>query len=278
MNKIGIMQGRLSPRYNGRYQSFPLERWQSEFRIAASLGFDCIEFIYDSENYEKSPLVTDDGLKEVKRIADETGVGVFSVCADYFMKFPLFDSDKEKRLLNIRRLNEVITKSAAIGVRDITVPCVDASSLKTSNDIENLKSGLALCLKNAESHEVNINLETDLRPANFCKLIKELDHPKIKINYDTGNSASLGYNPEEEFNLYGKYISVLHIKDRVYKGGSVKLGTGKVSFELVFRNLKKIGFKGVFIMQAARAEEYSHEVEFVREQLSFVKDCFERWY
>ena len=33
-NKLGIMQGRLLPKYNGRYQAHPVGYWQKEFEYA----------------------------------------------------------------------------------------------------------------------------------------------------------------------------------------------------------------------------------------------------
>ena len=56
-NDIGVMQGRLLPKYKGRYQAHPLGYWQDEFYIAKDLGLDCIEFILDYENAELNPLM-----------------------------------------------------------------------------------------------------------------------------------------------------------------------------------------------------------------------------
>ena len=42
---IGVMQGRLLPKYQGRYQAHPLDSWKPEFKIAKSKSLDCIEFI-----------------------------------------------------------------------------------------------------------------------------------------------------------------------------------------------------------------------------------------
>jgi len=43
-NKIGVMQGRLLPKYQGRYQAQLIGYWQDEFSIAKEVGLDCIEF------------------------------------------------------------------------------------------------------------------------------------------------------------------------------------------------------------------------------------------
>lgn len=277
-NRIGIMQGRLLTRYKGRYQAFTPDNWKEEFSIAESMGFECIEFIYDYENFETSPLMAEEGIKEIQDISESTGVKVLSVCADFFMKNPLFDRDEEKRRQNIFHLERLIRQSSRVGVKDITVPFVDESSMSNERDREVAQNSLREVLPAAEESGVYLNLETDLSPRAFSSFLKEMNHPKVKVNYDIGNSASLGYDPEEELDLYGNYISVLHVKDRLYKGGSVKLGTGSAKFEAVFKKLKEVNFGGVIIMQAARAEEYSNERRFVEEQLTFLKNNLLRWF
>jgi len=276
---VGVIQGRLSPMFNGRYQAFPLYHWKKEFYIAKSLGFDCIEFIYDHENYEANPLITKGGLDEIKEVVESTGVRVFSICADFFMKYPLFGRNKEKRKKNSESLVELIEHSSTIGITDITIPCVDETSLKgKEEDVEELKKSLQKCLPIADKYRININLETDLPPGKFSDLIMDLNHHRVKVNYDIGNSASLGYNPEEELDAYGKYISILHVKDRLLGGGSVKLGTGDADFETVFKKLKYIGFDKLIIIQAARAKKDNDEIDCVREQFSFLKNCLGRWF
>ena len=56
-NKIGVMQGRLLPKYQGRYQAHPVGYWQKEFGIAKKMGLECIEFILDYNDYRQNPLL-----------------------------------------------------------------------------------------------------------------------------------------------------------------------------------------------------------------------------
>ena len=86
-------------------------------------------------------------------------------------------------------------------------------------------------------------------------LLKEFNHTHIKANYDTGNSASLGYDVNEEFSLYGDYISNIHIKDRVLGGGPCFLGTGNTNFKEFFDCLKSSRYEGSLIFQAYRDDE-----------------------
>ena len=101
---------------------------------------------------------------------------------------------------------------------------------------------------------------TDLEIENLTwfeksELIKAVNSPFVKINYDTGNSACLGYNLSEEFNAYGEYISDIHIKDRLLNGGSVFFGEGNVDFDLFFEELKKLNYNGPIIFQLYRDDE-----------------------
>ena len=65
------------------------------------------------------------------------------------------------------------------------------------------------------------------------KFIENFDKRLFGINYDSGNSASLGYNIDDEFKIYGKYIKNIHIKDRLYKGKTIRLGEGNVNFKKI---------------------------------------------
>ena len=127
---------------------------------------------------------------------------------------------------------------------------MDQSSLKTDKDKKRFEVSLSKSLKEANKHNINLALETDLGPEEFKVLIDQFDNNNITVNYDTGNSASLGYDIDEEFKSYGYKISDIHIKDRVLNGGPVILGSGNVNFNNFFKNLETIEFKGPIIMQA----------------------------
>ena len=79
------------------------------------------------------------------------------------------------------------------------------------------------------------------------------------INYDTGNSASLGYDCSEEIRFYGKQILNVHIKDRKLYGSTVPLGYGNTNFNKIFQELNKISYRGNFILQTARAIDGDHQ-------------------
>ncbi len=92
----------------------------------------------------------------------------------------------------------------------------------------------------------------------------------IWVNYDSGNSASLGYRPEDEFAAYGARVGSVHIKDRVRGGGTVPLGTGDTDFLSLFACLRDLGYGGDYVMQAARGTA-GDELAWARRNLAFVR-------
>ena len=262
------MQGRLLPKFMNRYQAHPLGYWKDEFTIAKEIGISYIEFILDHNDYEKNPLMSDLGINEIENIIQKTGIGVRSICADIFMEAPLHSDNFFLSNTSKEILLKLIENSAKIGITDIVIPCVDQSTLKVEADQKRLIENLTEPINLANKRKINLALETDLAPIPFLDLLNKLDSDVVKVNYDIGNSASLGFDIFEEFKLYGNRISDIHIKDRVLGGGSVVLGAGNANFKSFFEVLSKIDFKGPIVMQVYRDEE---GIEIFKKQFDWFK-------
>ncbi len=254
-NKIGVIQGRLVPKYQGRYQAFPIGTWKDEFLIAKECGLDLIEFILDFNDAKVNPLLKEGGIDEIKLVMKNTGVSVKTICADYFMEAPLHSNNKKVAEKSLDILEQLLDAANRLQVTDIVIPCVDHSSLKTKKDSDRFISQIIKFIPKIENMGINLALETDLAPKPFFELLDRLNSKNITVNYDIGNSASLGFDPIEELNVYGDKISDIHIKDRVLKGGPVILGEGNANFEKFFDKLKEFDYKGPIIMQAYRDDE-----------------------
>jgi len=267
-NLIGVMQGRLLPKYKGRYQAHPKDTWMDEFEIARNLGLQCIEFIFDYNDVEESPLIKDGGLEVIELITSKTNVCVKTICADYFMEFPIHSANLSIAETSLSILKKLLTSAEVIGASDIVIPCVDQSSLRINKDIEVFANRINSIIPLVEKSGINLSLETDLDPHSILSLLDRFNSDRITINYDIGNSASLGYDVGEEIEMYGNRITDIHIKDRVLNGGSVRLGKGNADFDLFFSKLKKVNYKGVFIMQAYRDDD---GIEVFKEQYDWIK-------
>ena len=273
-NLLGVMQGRLLPKYRGRYQAHPVGYWQDEFAKAAGLGLDCIEFILDFDDAEANPLLRPDGPEEILRFEELAGVKVCTVCADYFMTAPLHAADDEIATQGQRVMRRLLTHGAALGLTDIVVPCVDQSALGDGDAQDRFVMRLKPLLADAEAVGINLSLETDLAAQPFAELLERFDSRRVTVNYDTGNSAALGFDPKEELACYGERISDVHIKDRVRGGGSVELGAGNARFERFFAALRPHGYRGPFIMQAFRDDE---GMTVFKRQLAWLNERLATW-
>jgi L-ribulose-5-phosphate 3-epimerase UlaE len=266
-NKLGVMQGRLLPKYQGRYQAFPIESWENEFKIAKECGLDLIEFILDFNESEKNPLLYSGGVEKIVNIINDSGVSVKTICADYFMEAPLHSNNNNIAEESYKVLEKLIDTAKILKITDIVIPCVDQSSLKTREAVSRFVKSIKRIIPTIEKEGINLSLETDLAPKPFIELLDKLNSKNITINYDIGNSAALGFNSSEELAAYGDRITDIHIKDRILGGGPVRLGHGNADFIKFFNELKNFNYQGPFIMQAYRDDE---GIEIFKKQLKYI--------
>jgi L-ribulose-5-phosphate 3-epimerase len=271
-NEIGIMQGRLSPRIDGKIQAHPASTWQKEFEIAQEIGYAAIEWIVEKP-VETNALMTYSGKAEIKKVIASTGVRIDYVCADIFMQQPLVRMTEDTKSQNKKYLTAILKNAKEVGAIGVEIPFVDASSIKNENE----KTELILCMQDAfklaKEIGMKVSLETDLDPTSFEDLLERINLEHVQANYDIGNSASLGFNPIEEIEAFGNKILNVHVKDRLLGGTTVPLGSGNADIKLVFQKLNEIGYVGGITMQAARGED---DVAVAKEQLSYTLELIKQ--
>jgi L-ribulose-5-phosphate 3-epimerase len=268
MTELHVMQGRLLPPLDGRIQAFPPDGWELELRRVRDAGVSGVEWIYEVPGEERNPLRDDAGVASLRAACAEHDVAVESLVADWFMDRPLLGDPEER----IEKLVWLAGRAAAAGIRRIVLPFVDASSLSELDDTAALAGILAAA---AERVEVELHLETDLPPAPFAALLDRVDHPRVLANYDTGNSAALGYDPGEELEAYGHRLGSVHVKDRLRGGGTVPLGQGDADLPRVFGLLRARGWSRPLVLQVAREAE-GDEVAKTARDAQHVRALWER--
>jgi len=266
-NEIGIMQGRLSPRIDGKIQAYPANLWQKEFEVAQEIGYAAIEWIVEKP-VEKNALMTDSGKAEIKKLIASTGVRIDYVCADIFMQQPLVRMTEETKSQNKEYLAKILKNAKEVGAIGVEIPFVDNSSIKNEKEKQEFIDAMKDAFSLAKDLELKISLETDLPPMDFQGLLENIDLDHVQANYDIGNSASLGFDPKEELEAYGLRILNVHVKDRKLGGTTVPLGTGNANIYYVLQKLNEIGYSGGLTMQAARGE---NDIETAKEQIKYVK-------
>ena len=144
-------------------------------------------------------------------------------------------------------------------MRHIVVPLVDDGTVENTDQLNALIEFLESQKNFILDKGVQVLFESDYGPKDLKEFIEKFDSNVFGINYDIGNSASLGYDPYEEFSSYGVRIQNVHIKDRVLNGTTVALGQGNADFDSVFKLLETYKYEGNLILQTARATDNDHE-------------------
>ena len=262
------MQGRLSPPVGAHIQAFPWDTWEQEFAAASTARVKLIEWIVDADRFEENPLLTDRGRARMHELEQDTGTLVRTVCADCFMAWPLTTLNDPERRARLAALSQIVKAAAIYGVHTITLPFVDASAIETADDRRAVIAAMTVAFPQAEKAGVRLALETSLPPTEFRSLIDDLAPLPIGVNYDSGNSAALGYDVRQELDAYGSSVAVVHVKDRVRGGSTVPLGEGNADFPAFFAALRAMDYSGPLILQAARR---GNEVETIRAYARFVQ-------
>jgi L-ribulose-5-phosphate 3-epimerase len=268
--RIGIMQGRLAPPIGERIQAFPTGHWRAEFPAAQEAGLDSIEWIFDVGCDENNPMANDAGIAEMQALARKNKIEIVSLCADYFMLKPLLKGTVAERVARVEKLCWLFDRCEKAGVQRIVLPFVDNSKLETDSDLDELVSLLKQMAPRAAKAGLEIHLETSLEPGRFALLLEKTNESAVKVNYDSGNSAALGFRAEEEFAAYGAKIGSVHIKDRLLHGGTVPLGKGNADLAGLRQRLEKVGYEGDIILQVARGTS-GDEVQWARQNREFVE-------
>ncbi len=266
LNSLGFMQGRLSPPVNNKIQAFPWDHWKEEFQIASEVELSLMEWTLDGYQFEENPLFVNQN--KIRSLKEEYSMEIHSLTNDEFMENPPWICGEEKA---IQRLSHVINCMGDLEIGILVLPLVDNSSLNNSSDFE--ASVRQVCREIAGlliENNVRVAFELDLEPASVMHFLEPLDESIFGINYDIGNSASLGFSPDLEIQNYGERILNVHVKDRKYRGSTVPLGEGSADFELVFKELSAHQYQGNFIFQTARAPDGKH-VEALARSKDFIE-------
>ena len=256
--KIGFMQGRLSPLIENKIQAFPWNYWRDEFEIANKIDFYLMEWTLDQNQLYDNPLMSVDGQNEIKRLMGNSKIKIPSLTGDCFMQKPFYKSfgkEKEQLLLD---LNNIIDASSILGINNILIPLVDNGRLENTQHEENLLLSMENIVPLLKTKNMTISFESDYSPKKLINFINKLDPCFFGITYDIGNSAALGFNSEEEIRTYGHRIMNVHIKDRIVGGPTVPLGTGSADIFLALSTLHEVGYSGNYILQTARANDGDH--------------------
>ena len=252
--RVGFMQGRLSPPVDGKIQAFPAAHWRDEYPIAQELGLWLMEWTLDQDDLARNPLMTTPGRAEIRSLGAQHGIAVETLTGDLFMQAPFWNQTGGERRRLLEEFDAVLDAAAEAGISIVVVPLVDngRADLAAHGVLE---EALLARMPDLLARGLVIAFESDLPPRELRAFIARFPDCAFGVNYDLGNSASLGYDCEAEIASYGARIVNVHIKDRLRGGTTVPLGSGAADLPRALRLLQQAGYSGRYILQTARAAD-----------------------
>lgn len=261
------MQGRLSPQVGGKIQAFPSDHWREEFPAARSLGLGLMEWTLDHEGLAHNPLMASGGQSEIRALCSAHGIAVPSLTGDCFMQAPFWKTeDLEQKDDRLDELDAVLEACATLKIGLVVLPVVDNGRVENPTQEAALRDALLARAPTLRQLGVKIVFESDLAPDALADWIAAYPADVFGVNYDTGNSAALGFDPEIEWARYGHRVLNVHIKDRPLGGTTAPLGEGACDFKACFRAMANAGYAGNLILQTARAADGDHAGAMTRYQ------------
>lgn len=269
--RIGVMQGRLSPRPENRLQAFPHETWPEEFAHAKRLGFSYLEWIYEAERAEENPITSAAGRAAIRACAAASGTPVGSVCADYFMIHRLAGGSAEQRTRHAESLSELVRWTRELGATRILLPLLETSAVDTPEQKREVTDSIRRVCPALEAYGIVLGLELEIPGPEYAALIRGIGHDRVRAYYDTGNSTAQGLDIATDILPLLPLLEAVHLKDRVVGGTSRPFGRGAANFSGLFGVLERAGYAGDFLTQhyfdSDPLAAAAHSLAFVSEQL-----------
>ena len=106
IERIGFMQGRLSPLVRGKIQAFPVDHWREEMFLASRNNLACMEWTLDYEELHLNPIMTNSGQFSISQLQKQTDLNIISLTGDLFMQEPFWQNVGKKKENNWK--NDVV--------------------------------------------------------------------------------------------------------------------------------------------------------------------------
>ena len=237
--------------------SFPQAGIQDTLILAKNAGFDGIELALNGSG-ELSLDTTEQEIRDIKKMADDLGLALYSLSCGLCWDYRLSDDDEKMRQKAKDMIKKQLDTAKILGADTILViPGVvnvefSFPEKKVAYDVvyNRALEGLNELKSHAEALNVNIGLENVwnkflLSPMEMRSFIDAIGSEYVGSYLDIGNTLYCSY-PEDWIRILGKRIKKVHFKDyRTQAGGLhgfVDLLAGDVDYPEVIRALDEIGY------------------------------------
>ncbi|MEQ4674786.1 L-ribulose-5-phosphate 3-epimerase [Providencia vermicola] len=237
--------------------------WLEKLAIAKAAGFDFVEMSVDEtdERLARLDWSQAERLALVKAIQD-TGVRIPSMCLSGHRRFPFGSHDETTRLMAYTLMEKAIKLAQDLGIRTIQLAGYDVYyEEQDAQTIANFEKGMQWVSEIAAASQVMCAVEIMDTPfmnsiSKWQALSDKIRSPWFSVYPDVGNLTAWGNDVEKEFTKGIEHVAAIHLKDTyavtdTCKGQfrDVPFGEGCVDFVNLFKLLKRLNYRGTFLIE-----------------------------
>ncbi|MBN6362205.1 MULTISPECIES: L-ribulose-5-phosphate 3-epimerase [Providencia] len=237
--------------------------WLEKLVIAKSAGYDFVEMSVDEtdERLARLDWSTSERLEVVKAI-QETGIRIPSMCLSGHRRFPFGSHDEATRMMAYSLMEKAIKLAQDLGIRTIQLAGYDVYyEEQDAETIANFEKGMQWVSEIAAASQVMCAVEIMDTPfmnsiSKWQTLSDKIRSPWFKVYPDVGNLTAWGNDVEKEFTQGIEHVAAIHLKDtyavtETCKGQfrDVPFGEGCVDFVNLFKLLKRLNYRGSFLIE-----------------------------
>jgi L-ribulose-5-phosphate 3-epimerase len=252
-NPLGIYEKALPASLN----------WPQRLALAKECGFDFVEMSIDETDARLKRL--DWSIEERVQITQavlETGIRIPTMCLSGHRRFPFGSHDESVREQARVIMDKAICLAQDIGIRTIQLAGYDVYyEDPDESTLQHFEEGLKWAVQRAAGAQVMLAVEIMDTPfmnsiSKWLVWEERIRSPWFTVYPDVGNLTAWGNDVDSELQRGINKIAAIHLKDTLSvtpdfpgKFRDVPFGEGGVDFVEVFRSLKKLNYRGTFLIE-----------------------------
>jgi len=244
--------------------AFPYpDQWSLKecFQLARDAGFDAVELNFDLEG-EFSAETSDDGIRDIAKLARQAGIGISGVCSFVFWPYPMTANDPAQRRKGMELAGRMIDATRLLGIENLlVVPGAAYASWVDGFDPvpidvceRRAREAVRQLAPKAEKAGVYLNIENIFvngflfSPGEMNAFVDSIGSDHVRVHFDTGNIMEYQF-PEQWVPILGKRIKNVHLKEWDKRTHEFNLHTfrtlldGTTNWPAVIEELDKIGYR-----------------------------------
>ncbi|MTC61419.1 L-ribulose-5-phosphate 3-epimerase [Providencia rustigianii] len=237
--------------------------WLEKLAIAKAAGFDFVEMSVDETDERLARLDwTMEQRLEIVAAIQKTGVRIPTMCLSGHRRFPFGSHDEQTRQMARELMLKAIKLAQDLGIRTIQLAGYDVYyEEQDAQTIARFEEGMKWISEIAAASQVMCAVEIMDTPfmnsiTKWQALADKIRSPWFQVYPDVGNLTAWGNDVENELTKGIENIVAIHLKDtyavtETCKGQfrDVPFGEGCVDFVELFKLLKRLNYRGTFLIE-----------------------------